>query len=183
MTHSDGTYEEKSRRWTWLTKRDKVKFPWYTHRLMHRKRVTCELHDSYFRFMTIKQGIPNIELAIELLYNSVKTGSQRVGDQRRRRQDVVGKATPGRRGPGVPRWSWGSDSWREDGSWGSETSETRCVRKVTPGRRGPRDPRWSFGDQLVIRSSKESHQPSKSWALESLVETPWRTRKTQRWRL
>ena len=24
------------------------KSPWYTHRLMHRKRVTCELHDSYF---------------------------------------------------------------------------------------------------------------------------------------
>ena len=38
----------------WLTKWDKVKILWYTHRLMHRKRVTCELHDSYFRLMTIK---------------------------------------------------------------------------------------------------------------------------------
>ena len=55
VTHSDGPYEEKSRRWTWLTKWDKVKFPWYTHRLMHQKRLTCELHDSYFRLMTIKQ--------------------------------------------------------------------------------------------------------------------------------
>ena len=27
---------------------------------MHRKRVTCELHDSYFRSMTITQGIPKI---------------------------------------------------------------------------------------------------------------------------
>ncbi len=51
-------------------------------RLMHRKRVTCELHDSYFRLMTIKHAIPNIEWAIELLYNSVKTRSQtvRVGE-------------------------------------------------------------------------------------------------------
>ncbi len=28
------------------------KFPWYTHRLTHRKRVTSELHDSYFRLVT-----------------------------------------------------------------------------------------------------------------------------------
>ena len=62
---------------------------------MHRKRVTCELHDSYFRSMTIKYTIPrtaevthpdgqswgDIEGAIELLYNSVKTGSQLVGDE------------------------------------------------------------------------------------------------------
>ena len=34
------------------------KFPWYTHRLTHRKRVTCELHDSYFRWMTINHAIP-----------------------------------------------------------------------------------------------------------------------------
>ena len=74
VTHSDGSYEEKSRRRTWLRKWDKVKIPWYTHRLMHRKRVTCELHDSYFRLMTIKHVIPKIEWAIELLYNSVKTG-------------------------------------------------------------------------------------------------------------
>ena len=30
----------------------------YSHRLMHPKRVTCELHDSYFRSMTIKHAIP-----------------------------------------------------------------------------------------------------------------------------
>ena len=47
---------------------------------MHQKRVTPELHDSYFRLMTIKHAIPKIEWAIEwaieLLYNSVETGSQ-----------------------------------------------------------------------------------------------------------
>ena len=39
--------------------------PWYTHTLMHRKRVTSELRDSYFRLMTIKHAIPNIEWVIE----------------------------------------------------------------------------------------------------------------------
>ena len=29
-----------------------------TVRVMHRKRVTCELHDSYFRMMTSKHTIP-----------------------------------------------------------------------------------------------------------------------------
>ena len=52
-----------------LMKWDKVKIPWYTHRLMHRKRVTSELHDSYFRLMTIKHAIPKIEWAIEWALN------------------------------------------------------------------------------------------------------------------
>ena len=79
------------RRRAWLTIWDKVKSHG-TVRLMHRKRVTSELHDSYFRSMTIKHAIPrtaevthpdgqlwgDIEWAIELLYNSVKTGSQLV---------------------------------------------------------------------------------------------------------
>ena len=45
----------------WLMKWDEVKkIPLYSHRLTHRKRVTSELHDSYFRSMTITQAIPNI---------------------------------------------------------------------------------------------------------------------------
>ena len=65
----------------WLTIWDRVKIPRYTHRLMHRKRVTCELHDGYFHLMTIKHTIPKIEWAIELLYTSVRTGCQWVGEQ------------------------------------------------------------------------------------------------------
>ena len=79
------------RRRAWLITWDKVKSHG-TVRLMYRKRVACELHDSYFRLMTIKHAIPrraevthhddqswgDIEWAIELLYNSVKTGSQLV---------------------------------------------------------------------------------------------------------
>ena len=54
----------------WLTKWDKPKkFPWYTHRLTHQKKVTCELHDSYFLLMTIKHAISKIEWAIEWTLN------------------------------------------------------------------------------------------------------------------
>ena len=38
----------------WLTIWDRVKIPRYSHKLMHWKRVTCELHDSYFRLIMIK---------------------------------------------------------------------------------------------------------------------------------
>ena len=76
----------------WLTIWDRVKIPQCSHKLMHRKRVTCELHDSYFLSMRIKHAIPktaevthsdgqlwgDFEWAIELLYNSVKIGSQLV---------------------------------------------------------------------------------------------------------
>ena len=72
---------------------------------MLRKRVTSELHDSYFRLMTIKHAIPKIEWAIEcgveLLYNSVKKEVRSVGD-RVIDQGVVGKAMPGQRGSGSP---------------------------------------------------------------------------------
>ena len=63
VTHSNGSYERKSRGRKLADEmgRGKKKFPWYTHRLMHRKRVTCELHDSYFRWMTINHAIPKIE--------------------------------------------------------------------------------------------------------------------------
>ena len=93
------------------------KIPRYTHRLMHRKRVTCELHDSYLCLMTIKHAIPrtaemthpggqswgDIEWAIELLYNSVKTGSQLVWSlETRWWRDAVEKANIQQRGlPGL----------------------------------------------------------------------------------
>ena len=45
----------------WLMKWDEVKkIPLYSHRLMHRKRVTSELQNSYFCSMTITQDIPKI---------------------------------------------------------------------------------------------------------------------------
>ena len=89
--HRHGSCMFHWRRRAWLTIWDKVKSH-STVRLMHRKRVTYELHDSYFHSMTIKHAIPrtaevthpdgqlwgDIEWAIELLYNLVKTRSQLV---------------------------------------------------------------------------------------------------------
>ena len=60
---------KRSRGRIWLMK-------WFTHRLMHRKRVTSELHDSYFRLMTIKHAIPKIEWAIEWALNYYITRSR-----------------------------------------------------------------------------------------------------------
>ena len=97
---------------------------------MHRKRVTYQLHDSYLRLMTIKYAIPktaevtpydgqlwgDIEWAIELLYNSVKTGSQLVGDQKSRREDAVKKNSTRQKGPSAPPIEQFGDqtSWRQD---------------------------------------------------------------------
>ena len=52
------SYGKRSRRRAWLTIWDKVKMPLCRHKVMHRKRVTCELRDNYFRSMTIKHAIP-----------------------------------------------------------------------------------------------------------------------------
>ena len=45
------------------------KIRWYTYRLTHRRRVTSELHDSYFHLMTIKHAISKIEWAIKWALN------------------------------------------------------------------------------------------------------------------
>ena len=96
---------------------DKVKVPLCQYRLMHRKRVTSELHDSYFRLMTIKHSISKIQWAIVWALNyyltqlssSPRAVANRIPDSWR--LDVVWKATPDRGGPRIPRWSLGS---RED---------------------------------------------------------------------
>ena len=69
------------------------KMPWYSHRLMHRKRVTCELHDSYFRLMTIKHAIPKI-LSRRLNYYITRWRQEvrEFGDQTRWWQDAVEEA-------------------------------------------------------------------------------------------
>ena len=60
VTHSNGSYERKScgRKLADEMGRGKKKIPLYSHRLTHQKRVTAELHDSYFRSMMITQAIP-----------------------------------------------------------------------------------------------------------------------------
>ena len=65
VTHSNGSYERKSRGRKLADEmgRAKKKIPMVHYRVMHRKRVTSELHDSYFRLMTIKHSISKIEWA------------------------------------------------------------------------------------------------------------------------
>ena len=59
VTHSGGSYERKSRGRKLADEMGRgKKIPLYSHRLTHRKRVTSELDDSYFRSMTITQAIP-----------------------------------------------------------------------------------------------------------------------------
>ena len=110
------------------------KSPWYTHRLMHRKRVTSERHDSYFRLMTIKDAIPKIERAIEwaieLFYNSVETGSQWVGDRRVRDEMWLAVGTP-------------------DGVWGPDQLVIRCSRESQQSE--------PLGLWLSIRRTRTTH--------------------------
>ena len=81
VTHSNGSYDRKSRGRKLANKMEQAKkIPWYTHRLMHRKRVTCELHESYFRLMTIQHAIPKIECAIEWALNYYITQSRQKSD-------------------------------------------------------------------------------------------------------
>ena len=78
VTHSNGSYEMKSRGRKLSDEMGRAKkFLWYTHRLMHRKRVTCELHDSYFRLITIKHSIAKIVWAIVWALNYYITQSRR----------------------------------------------------------------------------------------------------------
>ena len=105
----------------WLMKWDELKkFPWYTHRLMHRKRVTSELHDCYFRLMTIKHSISRSsgrsnDYIIQLSSTS-QWSCSRVPDSWR--WDVVGKARPDRGALGNP-----------DGVWGPEKMLIRCGKE------------------------------------------------------
>ena len=70
VTHSNGRYVRKSRGRKLTDEMGQAKkFPWYTHRQMHRKRVASELHDSYFRLMTIKHSISKIAWAIKWALN------------------------------------------------------------------------------------------------------------------
>ena len=65
VIHSNGSHERKSRGRKLADEmgRGKKKSRLYSHRLTHRKRVTSELHDSYFHLMTIKHSISKIEWA------------------------------------------------------------------------------------------------------------------------
>ena len=55
---------------------DKGKVPLCHYRVMYRKRVTSELHDSYFCLVTIKHSISKIEWASNDYINQLSSTSQ-----------------------------------------------------------------------------------------------------------
>ena len=139
VTHSNGSYERKSRGRKLADEMGRgKKIPLYSHRLTHRKRVTSELHDSYFSSMTITQAIPKIA---EVTHPDRQI-SEEIAEAWRRvhifawefegnirptnwtegqlsssaswSRDVVAKATPGRRGSREPWLNWGPEENEKD---------------------------------------------------------------------
>ena len=77
VTHSTGSYEKKSRGRKLAEEMGRArKIPMVHYRVMHRKRVTSELHDSYFRLMTIKHSILKIEWASNDYVTELSSKSQ-----------------------------------------------------------------------------------------------------------
>ena len=61
----------------WLMKWDELKkIPMVHYRVMHQKRVTSEMHDSYFRLRTIKHSISKIEWASNDYITQLSSTSQ-----------------------------------------------------------------------------------------------------------
>ena len=114
---------------------DKVKVLLCHYRVMHRKRVTSELHDSYFRLMTINHSISKIEWASnDYITQGVRQPVElKIG--RSYRRDVVGKATSGRRG-----------LWAQM-SWGPEKMLIRCRKESHHPAEWPLDLRLSIKEQ------------------------------------
>ena len=77
VTHSNGSYERKSRGLKLADKMGRAKkIPMVHYRVMHRKRVTSELHDNYFRVMMIKHSISKIEWASNDYITQLSSTSQ-----------------------------------------------------------------------------------------------------------
>ena len=97
----------------WLTIWDRVKIPRYNHKLMHRKRVTCELHDSFFRLMMIKHAIPKtaeIAYSVGQLWEKIE-------------------------------WAWNKNITRCTGS--SSQLEIGCCRENSTQQSEPQAPGWA----------------------------------------
>ena len=150
------------RRRAWQTIWDRVKIPPYSHKLMHRKRVTCEMHDSYFRSMMIKiyhskDGRSCIFrwpfmgrdwVGVELLYNSVHRKFNQSW-----RNDAVEETAPSRSGPRDPRLS----SWRSDELAIRWVGEKMLEWEHVPERLGPQAPGWA---------AQENGKETRLWPIE-----------------
>ena len=119
---------------------NKVKVPQFHYRVMHRKRMTSELHDSYFRLMTIKHSISKIEWASNDYITHLSSTSQLSGVADSWRRDVVRKATSGRRGLEALM------------SWGPEKMLIRCNKE------SQHPAEWTPGLRLSIRRTRKTQR-------------------------
>ena len=142
VTHSNGSYERKSRGWKLADEIGRGKnILWYSHRLTHRKRVTSELHDSYFRLMKIKHLISKIEWGIMWALNYYITQSRRK----------------------LRQLSSGQRVW--------VPVEARCGRESNTRPKG-HGALMSWGpEKMLIRYNKESQHPAE-WAQGLRLSSP-----------
>ena len=170
VTHSNGSYERKSRGRKLADEMGRAKkFPWYTHRLMHQKRVTCELHDSYFRLMTIKHSISKIEWASNDYITQLSSTSQ--WSCRQLEWDVVGRATPGRGGPREPRWSLGTREVADKMQWWKPSPSSVGLRLSSPGERDKTLTAITLGSKYFsyVRCPAPSHMQTFSNPFQTLA--------------
>ena len=144
VTHSNGSDERKSRGRKLADEMGRAKqFPWYTHRLMHRKRVTC---DSYFRLMTIKHSISKIEWASNDYITQLSSGYSWVEAVELRQLSCRQLET-----------RWGRESHtRPKGlgalmNWGPEKMLIRCSKE------SQLPAEWALGLQLSSPGERERH--------------------------
>ena len=137
VIHSNGSYERKSCGQKLADEMGWGKnIPWYSHRLMHRKRVTSELHDSYFCLMTIKHSISKIKWASND-YIIQLSSSQRVRVPVEQRCGRESHTRP--KGPGALM------------SWGLEKMLIRCNKK------SQHPAEWALGLRLSNHREQERH--------------------------
>ena len=98
---------------------DKVMVPLCHYRVMHRKRVTYKLHDSYFRLMTIKHSISKIKWSSNDYITQLSSTASwvRVSGQLERRCVRESHTRP----RGALR--------NPDGVWGPEKMLIRCSKE------------------------------------------------------
>ena len=162
VTHSNGNYVRKLRGQKLADEMGRAKkFPWYTHRLMHRKRVTSELHDSYFRLM-IKHSISKIEWAsndyIIQLSSTSQWSCQLSCSQLETRCGRESHTRP-RRPSGTPMMNWGP-----------EKMLIRCSKE------SHHPAEWTPGLRLSIRRTRKTQRDGhkfgvKIWQLCSIISS------------
>ena len=138
---------------------------------MHRKRVTSELHDSYFRLMTIKHSIAKIQYAIvwALSYylTQLSLGPKAVASRLPEgwRRDVVGRATPDPGGTRKLPMQLPADF---------QTVETRCGREGHTRPRGPSEIPDGVDPNIrrTRKTQRDGHNSGvKIWSLCSVSST------------